>query len=293
MPPHAQTMQGNSSDGPMLSAVRSFAKEAAASGGGGGRSPLLHALETAAFLGRCPARSPTPEDVRANTLFNAKREREAYAEAAEQQAPAKRRRQRDTRVCFERTVRVRDVEEESEERHAARACAQQDHEVATKLVDGPSLIPHVTSNLLVGISQHGLRDAETIMWTIYTTLLQHGWTSIDGLQELHLLGRTYSNLERLENTLNDEGFVAILPGAYQLNRAMLPGLQQLKLGINQASLRVATAAVMAARQAQEILPPQLVLEILLTITRCGVTVPGARSAGDLSRQPTLPSLSPC
>ena len=31
---------------------------------------------------------------------------EAYVEAAERQAPAKRRRQRDTRVCFERTVRA-------------------------------------------------------------------------------------------------------------------------------------------------------------------------------------------
>ena len=87
-----------------------------------------------------------------------------------------------------------------------------DQEVETKLVDGPNLISQVVSDLLNGIPLPSLRDAErpeTIMCSVHTTLLQHGWTSILSAQELDLLGQTYSHVERLEEVLIEKGSVAI------------------------------------------------------------------------------------
>jgi len=268
---HTILKHGLSRDGAALAAMRGFAREAAACGdvrGCAGLPPLPAllvggALETAEFLGQDrrpgrdadgPARSPTPEDVRANTLSNAKRQREAEtaAEAAEQ-ADSKRQRQRGTHVRFERAVRVRDMEEEHEECHAEGACTEQDceaaqrataavrdHHVDTKLIDGPNIISQVVSSLLIAIAQRRPQDAETIMWTIHTTLLKHGWTSISCKQEMDILARTYGNLERLEKTLLNNGHVAVLPGAIRLSSPTLPLLKQLQVGIHQAALRIAT-----------------------------------------------------
>jgi hypothetical protein len=90
---------------------------------------------------------------------------------------------------FHSAVRVRDVEED-EARHAAtqeparttmRRCVAGRSgarpQVETKL-DGPNLILQVVSDLLNGIPLRRLRDAETIMCTVHTTLLQRGCTSI-------------------------------------------------------------------------------------------------------------------
>jgi hypothetical protein len=91
---------------------------------------------------------------------------------------------------FHSAVRVRDVEED-EARHAAtqeparttmRRCVAgrggARPQVETKLDDGPNLILQVVSDLLNGIPLRRLRDAETIMCTVHTTLLQRGCTSI-------------------------------------------------------------------------------------------------------------------
>ena len=150
-----------------------------------------------------------------DTELNAKRQRGDEAEGCEQ-AHVKRRRQ-DTHVRFHCAARVRDVEEED----AAGYCAHLDHEAAqrggavrdqeveTKLVDGPNLISQVVSDLLNGIPLPSLRDAEAIMCSVHTTLLQHGWTSILSAQELDLLGQIYSHVERLEEVLIEKGSVAI------------------------------------------------------------------------------------
>jgi hypothetical protein len=233
----------------------------------------------AALLGqdRCPARAadrqarrPTLEVVRANTELNAKRQRGDEAEGCEQ-AHVKRRRQRDTHVRFHCAARVRDVEEEDaagycahlDHEAAQRGGAVRDHHVETKLVDGPNLISQVVSDLLNGIPLPSLRDAEAIMCSVHTTLLQHGWTSILSAQELDLLGQTYSHVERLEEILIEKGSVAILPGAFRLKKAILPWMQQLKLGIQQARAALRIAVV----QAQEMLQLQLAQGILLGMAR--------------------------
>lgn len=193
-------------------------------------------------------RSPTPEDVCSNTMFNGKREREPSAEAdAAERARTKHRKHRSVYVRFGTSVRVRVLQEEDEQEHQAGACAQhhepaqlaEDREVETKQGDGPNLISQVVSNLLVGIAQDKLRNAETIMWTIHTTLVKCGWTSITSQLELDLLGKTYNRIDAMEGALVENGFVAVLPGAIRLDKSLRPWLQQLKLGIHQAALRIA------------------------------------------------------
>jgi hypothetical protein len=192
-------------------------------------------------------RSPTPEDVCSNTIINGKREREPDVEAdAAEPARTKQRQHRSMYVRFGTSVRVRVFDDEDEQEHQAGACAQhhepaqpaEDCEVETKQGDGPNLISQMVSNLLVGIAQRKLRNAETIMWTIHTTLVKSGWTSITSQLELDLLGKTYNRIDAMEGALVENGFVAVLPGTIRLDRPMRPWLQQLKLGIHQAALRI-------------------------------------------------------
>jgi hypothetical protein len=207
---------------------------------------LVEALKKARQEGQ--VRSPTPEDVCSNTIFNGKREREPEAEDhAAEPARTKQRKHRSVYVRFGTSVRVRVLHGEGEQEHQAGACAQhhepaqpaEDREVETKQGDGPNLISQVVSNLLVGIAQHKLRNAETIMWTIHTTLVKCGWTSITSQLELDLLGKTYNRIDAMEGALVENGFVAVLPGTIRLDKSMRPWLQQLKLGIHQAALRIA------------------------------------------------------
>lgn len=197
-------------------------------------------------------RSPTPEDVRSNTMFNAKREREPQVEAdVAEPARTKQRLHRNMYVRFGASVRVRVLYEEDEQRHQAGSCSQhhepaqpaEDREVETKQGDGPNLISQVVSNLLIGIAQQKLRNAETIMWTVHTTLLNCGWTTVTRQLELDLLGKTYNKIDAMEGALAENGFVAVLPGTIRLDTPMRPWLQQLKLGIHQAALRIARVHV--------------------------------------------------
>ena len=185
-------------------------------------------------------RSPTPDDVWSNTVFNGKREREPEAEAhAAEPVRSKQRKHRSVYVRFGTSVRVRVLHGEDEQEHHEPAQPAEDREVETKQGDGPNLISQLVSNLLVGIAQHKLRNAETIMWTIHTTLVKCGWTSITSQLELDLLGKTYNRIDAMEGALVENGFVAVLPGTIRLDKSMRPWLQQLKLGIHQAALRIA------------------------------------------------------
>jgi len=198
----------------------------------------------------CACDSPIPssdadEVVYQNTMLNRKRSREAEAEVDIAELARKtQRRQRNTRVRFGTAVRVRIVAED-EQRHESGAGAQHheavgvcDHEVETKLVDGPNLIPQVVSSLFVCIVQRRLKNVEGIMWTLHTTLVNCGWTSITSQLELDLLAQVYCKIEALESALVENGIVSILPGAMRLTMPVLPLMQQLKLGIHKAALRI-------------------------------------------------------
>jgi hypothetical protein len=197
----------------------------------------------------CACDSPIPssdaDEVYQNTLLNRKRSREAEAEVDIAELARKaQRRQRDTRVRFGTAVSVRIVDED-EQRHESGACAQHheaggvcDHEVETKLVDGPNLISQVVSSLFVCIAQRRLKNVEGIMWTLHTTLVNSGWTSITSQLELDLLAQVYCKIEALESALVENGVVSILPGAMRLTMPVLPLMQQLKLGIHKAALRI-------------------------------------------------------
>jgi hypothetical protein len=120
------------------------------------------------------ARSPTPDDLRYNTLANAKKaQRSASPDPAgcEPGARAEKRRCRDASVRFERVVRVRvqagadehrrhdaaAVQADQEEEPAGRVYCQTDSEVQTKMADGPNLVSQVVSNLMIAIAEQRVR----------------------------------------------------------------------------------------------------------------------------------------
>ena len=119
------------------------------------------------------ARSPTPDDVRANTLANAKRPRGGSPDPADCEAGARaeKRLRRGASVRFERVVRVRvqagagvhrrhdaaAAQAEQDEEPAGRMCCPADCDVQTKTADGPDLVSQVVSNLLIAVAEQRVR----------------------------------------------------------------------------------------------------------------------------------------
>ncbi len=147
-----------------------------------------------------PARTPTPDDVRFNTLANAKRRRGGSPDPAgcEAGASAEKRPRRAASVRFESVVRVRvqvgagqhrrhdiaGVQAEQDEEPAGRVCCQADYEVQTKMADGPDLVSQVVSNLLVAVVEHDADVSQSDR--VPSVLYGHSQQKGDGLEQVEV-----------------------------------------------------------------------------------------------------------
>ena len=125
---------------------------------------------------------------------------------------------------------------------AERRYSSSDSYVKTKIEDGPCLIAQITSELVVGVSKRRVYNLATIMWTIHTTLVNLGWTTISDSSEFHVLCAVNEKLHTIIMSLQENGAASLLPGSMRIDHSY----QQVLCEVH-ARVQLAADAIIARR----------------------------------------------
>ena len=128
-----------------------------------------------------------------------------------------------------------------------------DLEVETKVLDGPPLIPHVTSTVISDVFMAQQRTcAQTtsaeVMWSVHRTLVAHGWRTISSSIELQVLGRVEHRVQSIICSLRTqpERPVGLLPGPLCVRLSCLPMMERI-----QSCLHDLYSSIFAERQLRQ------------------------------------------
>jgi hypothetical protein len=218
--------------------------------------------------------SPCTE-VLTNTLLNMKRLRD---ESSLSEVPLtlttarspKRRLRSTARVRFQSLARVRVLDPVEDPDDGVRTIPRQDEhpsqepathvsyvdiEVETRLVDGPTILAQVTSRLLRSVSKmvldtgsHDCLTPAACMWSIHTTLLRCGVTTVSTQTELQLLSRVISKLRDYSLEIQACGRVTVLPGPLQMGVSILTMLFRVAAVLRQAYLMILSRSSLSKAQ---------------------------------------------
>ena len=116
-----------------------------------------------------------------------------------------------------------------------RSARHVDVEVETKVVDGPPLIPHVTSTVITDVFMAQQRTCEQttsaeVMWSVHRTLVAHGWRTISSSIELQVLGLVAHRVQSIICSLRTqpERPVGLLPGPLCVRLSCLPMMERIQ-----------------------------------------------------------------
>ena len=134
-----------------------------------------------------------------------------------------------------------------------RSARHVDLEVETKVLDGPPLIPHVTSTVISDVFMAQQRTgAQTtsaeVMWSVHRTLVAHGWRTISSSIELQVLGLVAHRVQSIICSLRTqpERPVGLLPGPLCVRLSCLPMMERI-----QSCLRDLYSSISAERQQRQ------------------------------------------
>ena len=126
-------------------------------------------------------------------------------------------------------------------------------EVETKVLDGPPLIPHVTSTVISDVFMAQQRTgAQTtsaeVMWSVHRTLVAHGWRTISSSIELQVLGLVAHRVQSIICSVRTqpERPVGLLPGPLCVRLSCLPMMERI-----QSCLRDLYSSISAERQQRQ------------------------------------------
>ena len=134
-----------------------------------------------------------------------------------------------------------------------RSARHVDLEVETKVLDGPPLIPHVTSTVISDVFMARQRTCEQttsaeVMWSVHQTLVAHGWRTISSSIELQVLGRVAHRVQSIICSLRTqpERPVGLLPGPLCVRLSCLPMMERI-----QSCLHDLYSSISAERQLRQ------------------------------------------
>ena len=134
-----------------------------------------------------------------------------------------------------------------------RSARHVDLEVETKVLDGPPLIPHVTSTVISDVFMARQRTCEQttsaeVMWSVHQTLVAHGWRTISSSIELQVLGLVAHRVQSIICSVRTqpERPVGLLPGPLCVRLSCLPMMERI-----QSCLHDLYSSISAERQLRQ------------------------------------------